>query len=169
VMFADIRGFTALSEELSPDEIASLLNEYFTEMVEIVFEHGGALDKFMGDAMMAIWGAPVVRPDDPAVLEKETGELSRQRTKSQPGGRNAGCVFKNPDGGQAGRIIDDLGLKNTRVGGAVISPRHANFVVNDAGAKAGDVLGLLDLVRERVQREAGVDLELEVKVWRPRA
>ncbi|HVQ30445.1 MAG TPA: UDP-N-acetylmuramate dehydrogenase [Vicinamibacteria bacterium] len=110
-----------------------------------------------------------LRPDDPAVLEKETGELSRQRTKSQPGGRNAGCVFKNPDGGQAGRIIDDLGLKNTRVGGAVISPRHANFVVNDAGAKAGDVLGLLDLVRERVQREAGVDLELEVKVWRPRA
>jgi UDP-N-acetylmuramate dehydrogenase len=110
-----------------------------------------------------------LRPDDPAVLEKETGELSRQRTKSQPGGRNAGCVFKNPEGAQAGRIIDDLGLKNTRVGGAVISPRHANFVVNDAGAKARDVIGLLDLVRERVQREAGVDLELEVKVWRPRA
>jgi UDP-N-acetylmuramate dehydrogenase len=109
-----------------------------------------------------------LRPDDAAALEKETGDLSRQRTKSQPGGRNAGCVFKNPDGAQAGRIIDDLGLKSTRVGGAVISPRHANFVVNDAGAKAQDVLDLLDLVRERVQREAGVDLELEVKVWRPR-
>jgi UDP-N-acetylmuramate dehydrogenase len=110
-----------------------------------------------------------LRPDDPKALEKETQELSRQRTKSQPGGRNAGCVFKNPEGGQAGRLIDELGLKGTRVGGAVISPRHANFVVNDAGAKAKDVLDLLDLVRERVESEAGVDLELEVKVWRPRA
>ena len=109
-----------------------------------------------------------LRPDEPAALEKETGELSRQRTKSQPGGRNAGCVFKNPEGEKAGRIIDALGLKSTRVGGALISPRHANFVVNDAGAKAQDVLDLLDLVRERVQREKGVDLELEVKVWRPR-
>ena len=109
-----------------------------------------------------------LRPDDPATLEKETGELSRQRTKSQPGGRNAGCVFKNPEGGAAGRIIDELGLKSTRVGGASISPRHANFVVNDQGAKAQDVLDLLELVRSRVQREAGVDLELEVKVWRPR-
>ena len=55
------------------------------------------------------------------------------------------------------------------MGGALISPRHANFVVNDAGAKARDVLDLLDLVHERVERETGVDLELEVKVWRPRA
>ena len=101
-------------------------------------------------------------------MAKETGELSRQRTKSQPGGRNAGCAFKNPEGEKAGRIIDDLGLKSTRVGGALISPRHANFVVNDAGAKAQDVLDLLDLVHERVERETGIDLELEVKVWRPR-
>ena len=64
VLFSDIRGFTALSEELSPDEIASLLSEYFTEMVDIVFAHGGTLDKFMGDAMMALWGAPVGREDD---------------------------------------------------------------------------------------------------------
>jgi len=110
-----------------------------------------------------------LRPDDLRTLEKETQELSRQRTKSQPGGRNAGCVFKNPEGVQAGRIIDEAGLKSTRVGGAMISPRHANFVVNDAGASAQDVLALLELVRERVERETGVDLELEVKVWRPRA
>jgi UDP-N-acetylmuramate dehydrogenase len=109
-----------------------------------------------------------LRADDRAKLEQEIGELSRQRTKSQPGGRNAGCVFKNPEGAQAGRLIDSLGLKSTRVGGAVISPRHANFLVNDAGASARDVLSLLDLVRERVRREAGLELELEVKVWRPR-
>jgi UDP-N-acetylmuramate dehydrogenase len=109
-----------------------------------------------------------LRPEDPKVLEEETRKLTRERTKSQPAGRNAGCVFKNPAGGHAGRIIDALGLKGTRRGGAVVSPRHANFVVNDQGAKAADVLELLDLVHERVQQEAGLDLELEVKVWRPR-
>jgi len=109
-----------------------------------------------------------LRRDDPSVLEKETRELAGQRTRSQPGGRNAGCVFKNPPGTPAGRIIDELGLKGARVGGAVVSPRHANFVVNEGTATAGDVLALLDLVRERVRRETGVDLELEVKVWEPR-
>ncbi len=64
VLFSDIRGFTSLSEKMSPDEIATLLTDYFTEMVEIVFEHGGTLDKFMGDAMMALWGAPIARADD---------------------------------------------------------------------------------------------------------
>jgi adenylate cyclase len=58
VFFSDIRGFTSLSEQMSPDDIASLLTEYFTEMVEILFEHDGTLDKFMGDAIMALWGAP---------------------------------------------------------------------------------------------------------------
>jgi UDP-N-acetylmuramate dehydrogenase len=110
-----------------------------------------------------------LRRDDPEALEKETRELTRQRVKSQPAGRNAGCVFKNPPGHSAGRLIDELGLKGTRRGGAVVSPRHANFVVNDQGARAQDVLDLLDLLRERVAREAGVDLELEVKVWRRRS
>jgi UDP-N-acetylmuramate dehydrogenase len=109
-----------------------------------------------------------LRPEDPKMLEEETRQLTRERAKSQPGGRNAGCVFKNPAGAHAGRVIDGLGLKGTRRGGAVVSPRHANFVVNDHGATAADVLELLDLVRETVRREAGIELELEVKVWRPR-
>jgi UDP-N-acetylmuramate dehydrogenase len=110
-----------------------------------------------------------LRPGDPEELGKEIRELQMQRVKSQPAGRNAGCVFKNPAGGHAGRLIDELGLKGTRRGGAVVSEKHANFVVNDAGASAGDVLELLDLVGERVARATGVELELEVKVWRPRA
>src|SRR5207244_160771 len=64
IFFSDIRGFTPLSEMMSPDAIATLLTEYFTAMVEIVFEHSGTLDKFMGDAIMALWGAPFGHEDD---------------------------------------------------------------------------------------------------------
>lgn len=65
ILFSDIRGFTTMSESMSPDEIARLLSDYFTEMVEVIFEHGGTLDKFIGDAMMALWGAPIAHGDDP--------------------------------------------------------------------------------------------------------
>jgi adenylate cyclase len=65
VLFADIRGFTAIAERMSPDAIASMLTEYFSEMVDVIFEHGGALDKFIGDALMALWGAPLARDSDP--------------------------------------------------------------------------------------------------------
>jgi UDP-N-acetylmuramate dehydrogenase len=110
-----------------------------------------------------------LRPGDPEALGKQIRELQLQRVRSQPAGRNAGCVFKNPPGAHAGRIIDALGLKGTRRGAAVVSPRHANFIVNEGGATASDVLELAELVRERVAREAGVELEWEVRVWRPRS
>ena len=64
VLFADIRNFTPLSASMDPDETAKLLTEFFTEMVECVFKHGGTLDKFMGDAVMAQWGAPITEADD---------------------------------------------------------------------------------------------------------
>jgi adenylate cyclase len=65
VLFSDIRGFTAMSESMGPDAVARLLSEYFSEMVEVIFEHGGTLDKFIGDAIMALWGAPISHTDDP--------------------------------------------------------------------------------------------------------
>src|SRR5256886_9511387 len=64
IFFSDIRGFTPMSETMSPEGIATLLTDYFTEMVEIVFENGGTLDKFIGDAIMALWGAPIAHEDD---------------------------------------------------------------------------------------------------------
>jgi UDP-N-acetylmuramate dehydrogenase len=108
-----------------------------------------------------------LRPGDPLELGRQIRELQLQRVRSQPAGRNAGCVFKNPPGAHAGRIIDALGLKGARRGGAVVSPRHANFIVNEGGATAADVLELAERVRERVARETGVELEWEVRVWKP--
>ena len=107
-------------------------------------------------------------PGDAAAMGVEIRELQLQRVRSQPGGRNAGCVFKNPPGASAGRLIDAAGLKGLRRGAAVVSPKHANFVVNEGGARARDVLEILDLVREQIAQRTGVELELEVRVWRPR-
>ena len=92
---------------------------------------------------------------------------NEKRRSSQPlSQKSAGCIFKNPAGGSAGRMIDELGLKGHRVGDAMVSDRHANFFVNAAHASCSDMLKLIDDVRERVHGAYGADLENEVIVWR---
>jgi UDP-N-acetylmuramate dehydrogenase len=91
---------------------------------------------------------------------------NEKRRASQPlGQKSAGCIFKNPPGASAGRMIDELGLKGLSVGDARVSDRHANFFVNAGTASAKDMLALIADVRERVQRSFGVILEYEVVVW----
>ncbi len=91
---------------------------------------------------------------------------NEKRRSSQPlGQKSAGCIFKNPPGASAGRMIDELGLKGLSVGDAQISNRHANFFVNAGHATAKDMLMLVADVRERVQKSYGVSLENEVVVW----
>ncbi|CAM3524869.1 UDP-N-acetylmuramate dehydrogenase [Deinococcus saxicola] len=93
------------------------------------------------------------------VLAKMT--LADTARKGQPKMKTPGCAFKNPGGMGAGRLIDEAGLKGAQVGGALIAPEHANFIVNLGGATAADVHALLDLIRARV----GVPLELEYELW----
>ena len=89
-----------------------------------------------------------------------------KRRASQPlGQKSAGCIFKNPPGASAGRMIDELGLKGLSVGDARVSDRHANFFVNAGKASAKDMLALIASVRERVHKSFGVILEYEVVVW----
>jgi UDP-N-acetylmuramate dehydrogenase len=91
---------------------------------------------------------------------------NEKRRASQPlNQKSAGCIFKNPAGGSAGRMIDELKLKGHRVGGAMVSDRHANFFVNAGQASCSDMLKLIDDVRERVRAAYGVELENEVIVW----
>jgi len=91
---------------------------------------------------------------------------NEKRRSSQPlNQKSAGCIFKNPLGGSAGRMIDELGLKGHRVGDAMVSDRHANFFVNAGNATCADMMKLIDEVRERVRGTFGVDLENEVIFW----
>jgi UDP-N-acetylmuramate dehydrogenase len=91
---------------------------------------------------------------------------NEKRRSSQPlGQRSAGCIFKNPPGASAGRMIDELGLKGLSMGDARVSDRHANFFVNAGKTSAKDMMALIDDVRERVQKSFGVILEYEVVVW----
>ncbi len=91
---------------------------------------------------------------------------NEKRRASQPlGQKSAGCIFKNPPGASAGRMIDELGLKGLSAGDARVSDRHANFFVNAGKASAKDMLALIAGVRERVEKSFGVILEYEVVVW----
>ena len=91
--------------------------------------------------------------------------LLRRRAQTQPiGTRNCGSVFRNPPGDFAARLIEACGLKGASVGRALVSPKHANFIVNAGGASAGDVEELITLIVERVGSEFGVELEPEVRI-----
>jgi adenylate cyclase len=125
VLFSDVRGFTAMAESMDPDAIARLLSEYFSEMVEVIFEHGGTLDKFIGDAIMALWGAPIAHPGDPdraihaaVAMQQAIAELNRRwasqgRPEIRVGiGINHGDVF-------AGNIGSHRRLEYTVIGDPV--------------------------------------------------
>ncbi len=104
--------------------------------------------------------------DDPTELTKRMQKQWIVKKASQPmRHQSAGCIFKNPRGMSAGELIEQAGLKGTRIGGAEVSSRHANFIVAEPGANSNDVLRLIELIRNRVEERLGVELELEIEVW----
>jgi UDP-N-acetylmuramate dehydrogenase len=103
-------------------------------------------------------------PADPDVIKARLDEIRRWRQTHQPLGLpSAGSVFRNPEGESAGRLIEDVGLKGHRIGGAVVSEKHANFIVNDQKGTAADVRRLADHVREVVAERHGVELAFEIE------
>ena len=167
ILFSDIRGFTTMSETMGPDAIARLLTDYFTEMVDIVFEHGGTLDKFIGDAIMALWGAPMAMPGDPdraidaALAMHRSIEMlnARWRAAGKPElgvgiGLNYGEVF-------AGNIGSHRRLEYTVIGDPVnVAARLC------AQAGPGEILvsdSLRQMVQSAVQFEPLPEMTLKGK------
>jgi adenylate cyclase len=157
ILFSDIRGFTALSEHMQPDAVVSMLNEYFSEMVDIVFEHGGALDKFIGDSIMASWGAAVASPDDAdralraaIEMQRELRALNERADASKPKleigiGINWGEVF-------VGNVGSPRRLEYTVIGDPVnVASRLCS------SAKRGEIIvsdSLLERLDPRPEAEA---------------
>lgn len=111
-----------------------------------------------------------LEPGDPPALLGRIDELNAKRWSSLPSGQpNAGSIFKNPAGDYAGRLIEASGLKGERCGGAAISERHANVIVNLGAARASDVLELMDAAHRRVAERFGVALEPEIVLLGPLA
>lgn len=106
-------------------------------------------------------------PGDPAAAMQRHKEIWNEKYNSQPpvSQRSAGCIFKNPPGNSAGRLLDQSGLKGVRVGGAEISHKHANFIVANDGATSQDVIDLIEVAKQRVHAATGIELHAEVEIW----
>jgi UDP-N-acetylmuramate dehydrogenase len=118
------------------------------------------------DDAVVLTGRFQLEPDDPEAIARRMRKLWILKKANQPlSFQSAGCIFKNPRELSAGSLIDQAGLKGTRVGAAEISERHANFIVAHEGASSQDVLRLIDLARARVAERFGIELELEIKIW----
>jgi len=141
VLFSDIRGFTPLSESMAPDDMAQLLTEYFTEMVDCVFRNDGNLDKFVGDSVMAQWGAPIASPDDPDKAMRAAIEMMQELDKLNAKWRAEGRpelqhgIGLNHGEAFAGNIGSERRLEFTVIGDTVNTASRLC-----AAAGAGEIL-----------------------------
>lgn len=118
------------------------------------------------DELVILEATLELEEDDPRELARRTQKHWIVKKAAQPMGHQcAGCVFRNPRGASAGELIDDAGLKGTRIGGAVVSDRHANFIIAEPECTSQDVIRLIDLIHSQVHDRTGVDLERELEIW----
>jgi UDP-N-acetylenolpyruvoylglucosamine reductase len=127
--------------------------------MDVHYRHCGTLQK-----NYAVSATFVGHPSTAEEIEKLLEASTQKRRTSQPRESSAGCIFKNPEQCPAGRLVDELGLKGVRIGGAKVSEVHGNFIVNDGHATATDVLAMIDHVKEVALRERGIQLETEVQI-----
>jgi UDP-N-acetylmuramate dehydrogenase len=133
------------------------------DRLELTYRHSALKDAPLGVPDVVTWATFELTPADPALITERLDEIRRWRQQHQPLGLpSAGSVFRNPSGESAGRIIDELGLKGRRIGGATVSAKHANFIVNDQAGSAADVRRLAEEVRATVRRERGIELVFEI-------
>jgi len=118
------------------------------------------------DAPVVLSATLQLEQGDPTEITRRLRKTWIMKKSSQPlSSQSAGCIFKNPRGLSAGALIEQAGLKGTRIGDCEVSDVHANFIITHENTTSDDILRLIDLVRSKVEDENGVELELEVKVW----
>ncbi|MCP4681434.1 MAG: UDP-N-acetylmuramate dehydrogenase [Desulfobacterales bacterium] len=167
-----VGGAMAMNAGAFGEDIGSKVQE-----IEIITSHGRLITKdragikFTYRNLVLEKGGIIVRVSfsvDRVSKESVAGKIAdylKKRKKRQPlEFPSAGSVFKNPPNDYAGRLIEEVGLKGKRIGGAVISEKHCNFIVNTGGAKAKDILDLLYLAQKKVKDELGVELEPEIQI-----
>jgi UDP-N-acetylenolpyruvoylglucosamine reductase len=156
----------AMGSQISDIVTSLTIMNYDGKVKNILKEQAGFSYRNCGVLRNAIALGAIFRgvAGDKNEIAKKMESFANKRFASQPKWRSAGCVFKNPPGASAGRIIDELGLKGLKIGGAMVSVEHGNFIVNYNKATAKDVLDLIEKVRQEVKRQRGIDLELEVEV-----
>jgi UDP-N-acetylenolpyruvoylglucosamine reductase len=127
--------------------------------MDVHYRHVAALEQ--NYAVSAVFkGTPASAEE----IERRLDESQEKRRTTQPAAKSAGCIFKNPDTIPAGKLVDELGLKNTGVGKARVSEVHGNFIVNDGGATATEVLALIAKIQETARQQRGIELETEVQI-----
>jgi UDP-N-acetylmuramate dehydrogenase len=169
---SDIRGVLAEASVMRSDGAEVILDGE-----GLALSYRDSLLKHSPDGAPEIvtWAAFDLAPAEREVISRRLDEIRRWRQAHQPLGMpSAGSVFRNPEAGpSAGELIDRLGLKGLRIGGATVSHKHANFIVNDEAGTAADVRRLAERVQATVRREAGIDLMLEIvfagdwSAWQP--
>jgi UDP-N-acetylenolpyruvoylglucosamine reductase len=142
-----VMGYEGLVWELTPREM------------EVAYRGCATLK-----SLVALGAVLCGRRDSVESIAQRMSAYSQKRWSSQPAAPSAGCMFKNPTTVPAGRLIDELGLKGTRVGGARISQEHGNFLVNDGNATAADVLELIGILQAKARAERGIELHTEVEI-----
>ncbi|MEI6176562.1 MAG: UDP-N-acetylmuramate--L-alanine ligase [Verrucomicrobiota bacterium] len=131
------------------------------EREEIIANYRNVAELRRNFALQAVFKG---RADSSANIKQRWEEVRGKRKNSQPVMASAGCTFKNPEDVPAGRLIDVLGLKGTSIGRAAVSDVHANFIVNQGGASARDILLLIESIQQKARTEHGIELETEVKI-----
>jgi UDP-N-acetylmuramate dehydrogenase len=124
---------------------------------------GYRLSALSDSGSIVVEAAFSLEPADPADVRSRMEELDRKRSSRQPAGRTAGCAFKNPPGNYASRLLEEAGAKGLSVGGARVSERHANFVMNSGGATAAEIRELIEKMRSAVEAKFCLRLETEIE------